>query len=70
MGGAGQHGELSLRQEPHRLGGVLDVDEVGVADHDQHRELDTSKLVVGPTGERLHQTDRLLGDGVERAGLG
>jgi len=28
MRGAGEHGELALRQEPHGLGGVLDVDEV------------------------------------------
>ena len=40
--GARQHSELALRQEPHRLGGVLDVDEVGVADQDQHRESDVS----------------------------
>lgn len=40
--GARQHGELALRQEPHRLGGVLDLDEVGVADQDQHRYADIS----------------------------
>lgn len=42
MRGAREHGKLALRQEPHRLGGVLDVDEVGVADQDQHREPNVS----------------------------
>ena len=39
---AGQHGELALRQESHRLDGVLDEDKVGVADQDQHRHQDAS----------------------------
>ena len=55
--GAGQDGEPAVGEQVEHLGGVVETDEVSVADHEEGGGGDAADLVGGPAGEVLY--DRL-----------
>ena len=53
----GQDGEPAVGEEVEHLGGMVEADEVAVADHEERGGGDRSDLIGSPAGEVVH--DRL-----------
>ena len=49
--GGGQDSEPTVGEQVEHLGGVVESDEVSVADHEEGRSSDAADLVRGPAGE-------------------
>ena len=57
VAGVGEHRETAVGEQVEHLGGMIETDEVAVADHEQGGGADRSDFVSGPAGEVVH--DRL-----------
>ena len=57
VAGGGQDGEPAVGEQVEHLRGVVEADEVAVADHEERGRGDAADLVGGPAGEVVH--DRL-----------
>ena len=61
VAGAGQDGEPAVREEVQHLGGMVEADEVAVADHEERGGDDRPDLIgapIAPTQHRRGEPDR------------
>ena len=70
VAGGGQDGEPAVGEEVEHLGGMVEADEVAVADHEERGGGDRPDLVGGPAGEVVDDRLHALEEREEVAGFG
>ena len=70
VAGGGQDGEPAVGEQVEHLGGMVEADEVVVADHEEGGGGDRPDLVSGPAGEVVNDRLHALEEGKKSAGFG